>query len=108
MTVLLEYIDLQLIFSSQHSCKSDFYHVCTLSHSASCKIGRVSASHITNAQKFCLVYWHYADALASYYAPNYAGIIGAGLVGGWGEPDSFVSCCIFEAANNHLLVVSHC
>ena len=30
------------------------------------------------------------------------------VVNGWGEPDSLVSCCIFEAANNHLLVVSHC
>ena len=29
------------------------------------------------------------------------------VLGGWEEPDSLVSCCIFEAANNHLLVVSH-
>ena len=70
MTVLLEYIDLQLIFSSQRSCKSDFYHVCTLSHSASCKIGRVSASHITNAQKFCLICWHYADAFGLLLCPK--------------------------------------
>ena len=70
MTVLLEYIDLQLIFSSQRSCKSDFYHICTLSHSASCKIGRVSASHITNAQKFCLICWHYADAFGFLLCPK--------------------------------------
>ena len=25
-----------------------------------------------------------------------------------GGADSLVSCCIFEAANHHLLVVSHC
>ena len=30
------------------------------------------------------------------------------VIGGRGEPDSLVSCCIFEAANNHFLVVSHC
>ena len=30
------------------------------------------------------------------------------VVDGWGEPDSLVNCCIFEAANNHLLVVSYC
>ena len=30
------------------------------------------------------------------------------IVGGWGDPDSLASCCIFEAANNYLLVVSHC
>ena len=26
------------------------------------------------------------------------------VVDGWGELDSLISCCIFEAANNHLLV----
>ena len=70
MTVLLEYIDLQLIFSSQRSCKSNFYHVCTLSHSASCKIGGVSASLITNAQNFCLICWHYADAFGFLLCPK--------------------------------------
>ena len=71
VTVLLEYIDLYLTFFSQHSCKSDFYHVCTLSHSASCKIGRVSASLITNAQKFCLrLCWHYADAFGYLLCPK--------------------------------------
>ena len=30
------------------------------------------------------------------------------VVSRWGEPDFLVQCCIFEAANNHLLVVSHC
>ena len=30
------------------------------------------------------------------------------VVSGWGEPDSLVQCCIFEAANDHFLVVSHC
>ena len=32
---------------------------------------------------------------------------GVQVVGGWREPDSLVSCCIFEAANNHPLVVSY-
>ena len=27
-------------------------------------------------------------------------------VGGWGEPDSLVNCCIFKAGNNHLFSVS--
>ena len=27
---------------------------------------------------------------------------------GWREPDSLVQCCIFEVANSHLLLVSHC
>ena len=30
------------------------------------------------------------------------------VVDGWGEPDSLAQCCIFEVANDHLLVVSHC
>ena len=30
------------------------------------------------------------------------------VVGGWGEPDSLAECCIFKAANDHLLAVSHC
>ena len=30
------------------------------------------------------------------------------VLGGWGKSDSLISCCIFEAANNHHSVVSHC
>ena len=30
------------------------------------------------------------------------------VVDGWGEPDSLISCCIFEVASNHLLVESQC
>ena len=33
---------------------------------------------------------------------------GTNRLSGWGEPDSLFQCCIFEAANNHVLAVSHC
>ena len=66
-----------IIFPSQHSCKFYFYCGCTLSYSASCEIGRVSTSLITNTQKLCLLYWHCTQCFGYLLCPK---LCGAGLV----------------------------